>query len=484
MKILLLWMFYISTFYAFIPALLSRLFGFRVFRRGKSEQEYALTFDDGPDPVYTPQLLDLLKRFDAKATFFVVGLNAEKHPELLQRMHEEGHLIGIHNYVHKSNWLMRPVTVRRQIAQTEAVIRRVTGEGTTFYRPPWGIVNFFDISKSNGRRIVLWSSMFGDWKASIGAKQLAERMLKKLRGGEVMLLHDCGTTLGADEEAPQNMLIALEELLTAAQERQMRSVRVDTLFGHQPVHISNAVETPDTDWFKRTLVFGWLFYERLFHTLFRLRPVRKENTIFYYRRGTYHGPNVNMENDRWLKKGDPIIELHFDNQMLYRLGSTAKSVVHLAIQLIRIVKQQLPDLADQLVHDSRMNDVKAIYGVSMINRGSEKLGFQVRELPKGLHKRASTLYLKLLFSVIHPSGPEPLSVKKDAIVPKLILMPIDTLLDRFQQGDPNRTDQVCDPTHQGDVAPMLHREVKEEVNSIQTTARASQAADTGSEQLI
>lgn len=59
-------------------------------------------------------------------------MNAEKHPELLKRMHDEGHLIGIHNYVHKSNWLMRPVTVRRQIAQTESVIRRVTGEGTTF----------------------------------------------------------------------------------------------------------------------------------------------------------------------------------------------------------------------------------------------------------------------------------------------------------------------------------------------------------------
>lgn len=61
------------NFYAFIPALVSRIFGFRVFRRGKSEQEYALTFDDGPDPVYTSQPLDLLKRFDAKATFLLLG---------------------------------------------------------------------------------------------------------------------------------------------------------------------------------------------------------------------------------------------------------------------------------------------------------------------------------------------------------------------------------------------------------------------------
>jgi peptidoglycan-N-acetylglucosamine deacetylase len=462
---LLLWMFYISTFYAFIPALVSRIFGFRVFRRGKSEQEFALTFDDGPDPVYTPQLLDLLKRFDAKATFFVVGINAEKHPELLKRMHDEGHLIGIHNYVHKSNWLMRPVTVRRQIAQTEEIIRRVTGKGTTFYRPPWGIVNFFDISKTNGRRIVLWSSMFGDWKASIGAKQLAERMLKKLRGGEVMLLHDCGTTLGADEEAPQNMLIALEKLLMVAQERQLRSVRVDTLFG-QPVLISAAGEMVGTAWFKKMLVFGWLLYERLFHTLFRLRPVSKEDTIFYYRRRTYHGPNVNMENGRWLKKGDPIVELHFDNKKLFHLGSTAKSVVHLAIQLIRIVKRQLPDLTHQLVHDSGMNGVKAVYAVSMINRGPEKLGFQIQELPKGLFKGASTIYLKLLFSVIHPSGPEQLNEKKEMMVPKMIVMPIDILFDRFHQGGPYQADQTPGQANQRDVAHMLQGEVNDEASSI------------------
>ncbi|ASR46370.1 polysaccharide deacetylase family protein [Paenibacillus kribbensis] len=465
MQTLLLWMFYISTFYAFIPALVSRIFGFRVFRRGKSEQEFALTFDDGPDPVYTPQLLDLLKRFDAKATFFVVGINAEKHPELLKRMHDEGHLIGIHNYVHKSNWLMRPVTVRRQIAQTEEVIRRVTGKGTTFYRPPWGIVNFFDISKTNGRRIVLWSSMFGDWKASIGAKQLAERMLKKLRGGEVMLLHDCGTTLGADEEAPQNMLIALEKLLMVAQERQLRSVRVDTLFG-QPVLISAASEMAGTGWFKKTLVFGWLLYERLFHTLFRLRPVSKEDTIFYYRRRTYRGPNVNMENGRWLKKGDPIVELHFDNKMLFHLGSTAKSMVHLAIQLIRIVKRQLPDLAHQLVHDSGMNGVKAVYAVSMINRGPEKLGFQIQELPKGLFKGASTIYLKLLFSVIHPSGLEQLNEKKEVMVPKLIVMPIDTLFARFHQREAYQADSALGQTNQLGAAHVLHGEVNDEVSSI------------------
>lgn len=118
--------------------MISRLFGYRVFRRGIGRTDYGLTFDDGPDPHYTPLLLDLLKRYDAKATFFVVGSHAERHPEIIKRMHDEGHLIGIHNYVHKTNWLMRPATVRKQIDRTDEIIFSITGERSTYYRPPWG----------------------------------------------------------------------------------------------------------------------------------------------------------------------------------------------------------------------------------------------------------------------------------------------------------------------------------------------------------
>lgn len=229
METLLLWLFYISTFYAFIPGIISRIFGYRVFRKGKGNREFALTFDDGPDPRYTPQLLDLLKRFNAKATFFVVGANAERHPELIRRIYDEGHLIGIHNYVHKTNWLMRPATVRRQIERTSDIIYDITGERSTYYRPPWGIVNLFDFSKRRHVQIVLWSAMFGDWREHQGSERLAKKMLSRLNPGEVMLLHDSGTTLGADPEAPKNMLIALEQTLVEAGKRGLRSIRIDDM---------------------------------------------------------------------------------------------------------------------------------------------------------------------------------------------------------------------------------------------------------------
>ena len=117
MENLLVWGFYFLTLYAFLPGLVSRLFGFRVFKKGITNREIALTFDDGPDPFYTPLLLDLLARHGARATFFVVGSHAERHPELLQRMRDEGHIIGIHNYVHKTNWLMRPGRLRSKFSE-------------------------------------------------------------------------------------------------------------------------------------------------------------------------------------------------------------------------------------------------------------------------------------------------------------------------------------------------------------------------------
>ena len=100
-----------AVLYSLLPAILSRMAGIGVMRSLSSEQAIALTFDDGPHPVYTPQLLDLLTEFGVKATFFVVGSQAEKYPDLLQRIHREGHAVGIHGYKHHLHWLKTPWTI-------------------------------------------------------------------------------------------------------------------------------------------------------------------------------------------------------------------------------------------------------------------------------------------------------------------------------------------------------------------------------------
>lgn len=439
METLLLWLFYISTLYAFIPGLISRMFGFRVFRRGKGEHEFALTFDDGPDPVYTPLLLDLLKKYEAKATFFVVGSNAEKNPDIIKRMYEEGHLIGIHNYVHKTNWLMRPGTVKKQILQTDKIIRNVTGFNTHYYRPPWGIVNIFDFSKKNDIQIVLWSSMFGDWRYRLGAEGLARKMLKKLAPGEVFLLHDCGSTLGANSDAPVNMLVALEQVLIEANHRGLRSIRVDEMIAQsggaavissQPLSKTLA-KTARLTWFKRVIVSLWLVWEKIFHMVFHLETTNKEEPIFHFRSRTYHGEPVIMRDGNTLESGDKIVELHFDNKMLFKIGSHSKSSVQIAIQMIRSVEKALPELAQHIQDHPELKEAKALYGVSMINRGPEQFGFTVKDLPRGIFAKSSTLYLKLLMSVIHPAGQQRVKRHSEQLIPKLIVMPIDLLLNRY-----------------------------------------------------
>jgi peptidoglycan/xylan/chitin deacetylase (PgdA/CDA1 family) len=110
---------------------------FGVFHKGTSKNQVAFTFDDGPHPRYTPELLDLLQDYQVKATFFVLGSQADLHPDLIRRMHREGHQIGIHNYNHTSNWLMLPWTVRRDhMERTADIIESIIGKRPDHYRPP------------------------------------------------------------------------------------------------------------------------------------------------------------------------------------------------------------------------------------------------------------------------------------------------------------------------------------------------------------
>ncbi|MCM3785615.1 polysaccharide deacetylase family protein [Neobacillus mesonae] len=438
MQNLLLLLFYITSFYAFIPSLISRLFGFRVFRRGRNLKDFALTFDDGPDPDYTPQLLDLLKRHGAKATFFVVGEHAERNPELLKRMHDEGHLIGIHNYVHKTNWLMTPNVVRQQIEKTDAIIYHITGSHALYYRPPWGITNLFDFSKKHYHRIVLWSGMFGDWRERVGADRLTERMLKKLRGGEVMVLHDCGTTPGADKHAPAQMLIALDRVLTEANRRNIQSIRIDDMIAlHNAAKqhtIGREAAMKIQSGLKQVVVRAWLIWEQLFHMAAKLKTITPQDPFLHYRVRPYQGKAIKLTNGNTLQKGDDIIELHFDNKKLYQLGTSSKTTVHLAIRMIRLMEKQLPDLVKIAVGDPKVANAKALYGVSMINRGPEQFGFSVLDLPRDLFAASTSIYLKILLSVIHPAGQNRLREGSQQMVPKMIVMPMELLYERFGDG--------------------------------------------------
>ncbi len=414
--------------------------------RGKTETEIALTFDDGPDPVYTPKLLDLLKQHGAKATFFVVGENAERNPEIVARIHEEGHNIGIHNYVHNTNWFMRPRTVKRQIHRTSDVVKRITGSRPMYYRPPWGIVNVFDYANLGYLQIVLWTSLFGDWRKRVNADKLYRRMKRKLKPGQVFLLHDCGITFGADPDAPANTIAALERILNDGRTLGYHFVGIDEMIAlterqrNKSAHKQTAVRRssmnrnePATEKnhsigpLKKLIVSAWMLYEKGFHVLFRLRPVG-DGKFFNYRVRRYSGPPLDLRADATLHSGDYVMEIHFENQMLFDLGMNSKTELQIGIKIIREMERALPDMARELAAAPKGDKVKALYGVSMIHRGAESLGYGTYDLPRGLFSWMTNIYLRVLIRVIHPSGNQRVRERGETMTPRMLIMPREILL--------------------------------------------------------
>ena len=125
-------------------------------------KKIALTFDDGPHPVYTPVLLDGLAKRKVKATFFITGENAEACPELIKRMQEEGHLIGNHTYSHIQLTQDNREQFKAELMKTNTIIEEITGQGVTYVRPPYGSWDK-SFEKELNMIPVLWSIDPLDW---------------------------------------------------------------------------------------------------------------------------------------------------------------------------------------------------------------------------------------------------------------------------------------------------------------------------------
>ncbi|MFT8872203.1 MAG: polysaccharide deacetylase family protein [Sporolactobacillus sp.] len=218
--------------YALLPTLVLRPFCFRGYRRqtAKGETAYcALTFDDGPNPVYTPRLLDLLQRYGVHATFFVVGTHAGRYPQLLKRMQRDAHQIATHHERHISNWFLSPRATADQCRQATQTVAAITGERPVYYRPPWGHLNLFFLRSTRDFRPVLWSAILGDWRSALGSQRLAKRIREHLHDGAIICLHDDGENPGANDDAPENTLKALEAVLPEAI-KHYTFVTVDALY--------------------------------------------------------------------------------------------------------------------------------------------------------------------------------------------------------------------------------------------------------------
>lgn len=165
-----------------------------VLRGSTTDNRVALTFDDGPDPRFTPQILDILKENNIKATFFLMGARAKAYPDLVRRMVDEGHIIGNHTYWHPNLVEKADINaLEREVNQTEDALEELIGYRTKLFRAPYGFLynELVEKLRDMNYTVVGWSVDSLDWR-ELGGEETAYNITSNLEPGAIILLHDGG----------------------------------------------------------------------------------------------------------------------------------------------------------------------------------------------------------------------------------------------------------------------------------------------------
>lgn len=190
-----------------------------------SSKSVAITFDDAPVSEATPRVLEILKQYDAKATFFCIGQQVSAQPQLVKQMHQAGHIIGNHSYFHGSWFDLQPSSkMMSELRKTNNVIHEVIGQEPRFFRPPYGVTNPMLAKAVNQLKLVAvgWSIRSFDTVAKEKSK-LLDRVTKNLKGGDVILFHDrCELTIAI-----------LPDLLNYIKQAGLKVESLDKLLGEK-----------------------------------------------------------------------------------------------------------------------------------------------------------------------------------------------------------------------------------------------------------
>ncbi len=183
------------------PSLIQNLFPNLIWRMKPEEKVLYLTFDDGPIPEATPWILDTLREYNAKASFFCVGENIQKHPAIYNRIKAEGHSVGNHTFNHLSGWTTENSKYNDNIAHCEPI------NDTTLFRPPYGRITPNQVRDvSEQYTIVMWDVLSGDFDEQIDADTCFRNVINNTQNGSIIVLHDSLKTI-------EKIIIVLPKLL-------------------------------------------------------------------------------------------------------------------------------------------------------------------------------------------------------------------------------------------------------------------------------
>lgn len=213
--------------YSVIPTFYFKVKGTPITKGINEEKYLALTFDDGPDENYTTQLLNLLKKYNIKASFFCVATFAEKNREIINRMKEEGHTIGLHSFEHKNALIKGPGYTNKDFKESMEIMKELDVNIKSF-RPPWGHLNLMTLFniKKYGFKLVLWDVIIGDWRSDITIDEISSRLLKESKNKSVICLHDGRGSSGA----PGRTIEALDKTIPIWLEEGFKFFNVGELY--------------------------------------------------------------------------------------------------------------------------------------------------------------------------------------------------------------------------------------------------------------
>ena len=198
-----------------------------VFCSGNTEEKLiALTFDDGPHPKYTKEILDILNEYGVKATFFVIGENAALYRDEIKRISDEGHELGNHTYTHKNTASLSPAELLSELKRTDSEIFGITGTHPRVFRPPEGKCTKAAVSCAAelGYKIILWTVDPRDW-ACPTVSEMTDNILSNVRAGSILLCHDYNSAKRSPTPA------ALRRIIPELIERGYGFVTVSELLG-------------------------------------------------------------------------------------------------------------------------------------------------------------------------------------------------------------------------------------------------------------
>ena len=203
----------------------------------KNEKIVALTFDDGPDEDFTPQILDILKKYNVKATFYVIGEKVKYNKKIIKREYEEGHEIGNHTYTHINVSKNGYNKIKKEIGDTQEAVKSVTGVYPKTFRPPYRAISrdMCEIVKQKDMNIVLWSYVDArDW-SSPGVNSIIKTIEDGIKNGCIILLHDYNKLRTPKSQTIEALDIIIPDLL----QKGYKFVTISELIDHLGVNTNN-----------------------------------------------------------------------------------------------------------------------------------------------------------------------------------------------------------------------------------------------------